>query len=175
MVSAADPSYPLYPIGCILSAGILLPVLLTSFVRQRWNVGVGFLCFWLFFENLTNGINAIIWADNADIKLYVYCDICEYNLSLARVLKQTYTELFTKDSHLQLITDVVKPMATLIITRRLYLITSLQPVTFLDRAAVCRIKTTCTSVTNDAVETPGSCHRLGARLGDPRDSCRTSV
>ncbi|VDB95511.1 unnamed protein product [Peniophora sp. CBMAI 1063] len=48
-----------------------------------------------------------MWADNGDVKLYVYCDIV---------------------SHLSLITGTVKPMATLIITRRLYLITSLQSV-----------------------------------------------
>ncbi|VDB95517.1 unnamed protein product [Peniophora sp. CBMAI 1063] len=106
-MAAADPTYPLYPIACILASAMLLLVLLTSFVRQSWNLGVAFLCFWLFFEVLTAGIDAIVWADNADIKLYVYCDIV---------------------SHMQMITSVVKPMATLIITRRLYLITSLRSV-----------------------------------------------
>lgn len=72
---AIDPTYPLFPIACLLAATMLLLVLLTSFIRLSWNLGVAFLCFWLFFENLTLGIGAIIWADNADIKLYVYCDI----------------------------------------------------------------------------------------------------
>ncbi|VDB95531.1 unnamed protein product [Peniophora sp. CBMAI 1063] len=107
MAGAADPTYPLYPIACFLAAAMLLLVLLTSFIRQTWNLGVAFLCFWLFFENLAGGVNAIIWSDNADIKLYVYCDIV---------------------SHLGIITSVIKPMATLIITRRLYLITSLRSV-----------------------------------------------
>ena len=75
MAAAADPTYPLYPIACILSAIMLLLVLLTSFVRRSWNLGVAFLCFWLFLENLTGGINAVLWSDNIDIKLYVYCDI----------------------------------------------------------------------------------------------------
>ena len=75
MSAAADPSYPSYPIACILAAALLLLVLLTSFIRQTWNFGVATLCFWLFFENLTGGINAIIWVDNADIRFYVYCDI----------------------------------------------------------------------------------------------------
>ena len=75
MAAAVDPTYPLYPIACILSVGMLLLVFLTGFVRQGWNLGVAFLCFWLFFENLTGGINHVIWSDNADIKLYVYCDI----------------------------------------------------------------------------------------------------
>ena len=58
-----------------MASAVLLMVLTTSFIRQRWNLGVTFLCFWLFIENLTTGANAIIWSDNADIKLYVYCDI----------------------------------------------------------------------------------------------------
>ncbi|VDB95776.1 unnamed protein product [Peniophora sp. CBMAI 1063] len=106
-MAAVDPTYPLYPIACLLASVTLLLVLLNSFIRQSWNLGVAFLCFWLFFENLTNGISPILWSDNALIKLYVYCDIV---------------------SHLQEITSVVKPMATLIITRRLYLITNLRSV-----------------------------------------------
>ncbi|KZV65951.1 fungal pheromone STE3G-protein-coupled receptor [Peniophora sp. CONT] len=113
-MATADPTYPLFPIASILAAVVLLLIFLTSFIRQSWNIGVAFLCFWLFFENLANGIKAIIWADNADIKLYVYCDIV---------------------THMQLITFVVKPMATLIITRRLYLITSLQSVELPHKAA----------------------------------------
>ncbi|VDC02197.1 unnamed protein product [Peniophora sp. CBMAI 1063] len=84
---------------------MLLLVLLTSFIRQSWNVGVAFLCFWLFWENLALGINATVWSDTGDIKLYVYCDIA---------------------THVQMIASVVKPMTTLIISRRLYLITSLR-------------------------------------------------
>ena len=73
--AAVDPTYPLYPIANFLASVMLLLVLLTSFVRQSWNLGVAFLCFWLFFECLTDGVNAIIWSDNADVKLYIYCDI----------------------------------------------------------------------------------------------------
>ncbi|KZV69822.1 fungal pheromone STE3G-protein-coupled receptor [Peniophora sp. CONT] len=88
--------------------------MLVARCSRSWNLGVVFLCFWLFFENVTNAANAIVWSDNADIKFYVYCDIV---------------------SHLQVITFVVKPMATLIITRRLYLIASLQSVEILNKAA----------------------------------------
>ncbi|KZV68487.1 hypothetical protein PENSPDRAFT_582281 [Peniophora sp. CONT] len=103
-MGATDPTYPLYPIASIIATGLLLLVLLTSFIRQNWNLGVTFLCFWLLLENLTAAVNAIIWSDNADIKHYIYCDIV---------------------SHLQILTYIVKPMSTLIITRRLYLIASL--------------------------------------------------
>ncbi|VDC04729.1 unnamed protein product [Peniophora sp. CBMAI 1063] len=106
-MAAADPTYPFYPITCIIASAMLLFVFLNSFIRQSWNLGVAFLCFWLFWENLTLGINAIIWSDNATIKLYAYCDVA---------------------SHLLLIASVVKPVATLIISRRLYLITRMQSV-----------------------------------------------
>ena len=75
MMGAADPTYPLYPIASLLAAAMLALVLLTSFIRRSWNLGVAFLCFWLFWENLAFGVDAIIWSDNADVKLYVYCDI----------------------------------------------------------------------------------------------------
>ena len=74
-MGAADPTYPLLPIAKFLAAAMLFLVLLTNFVRQRWNTGLSFLCFWLCLEALADGTNAIIWSDNADIKLYVYCDI----------------------------------------------------------------------------------------------------
>ncbi|KZV65148.1 fungal pheromone STE3G-protein-coupled receptor [Peniophora sp. CONT] len=106
-MGAADPTYPLYPIACILALVMMLLVLATSFVRQSWNLGVTFLCFWLSLENLAQAVNTIIWSDNSDIRLYIFCDIV---------------------SHLQIVTFVVKPMATLMITRRLYLIANLQSV-----------------------------------------------
>ena len=83
-MAAADPTYPLYPIASFLASIMLLLVLLTSFVRQSWNFGVALLCFWLFFENLTNGISAIVWSDNFEIKLYTYCDIGMYELVCPR-------------------------------------------------------------------------------------------
>ncbi|VDC01501.1 unnamed protein product [Peniophora sp. CBMAI 1063] len=102
-MNAVDPTYPLFPIAEVISSAMLLLVLLNSYLRHNWNLGVAFLCFWLFLENLMNAAGAVIWSDNADIKLYAYCDIV---------------------SHLQMIVYVVKPMATLIITRRLYLVIS---------------------------------------------------
>ncbi|VDC04657.1 unnamed protein product [Peniophora sp. CBMAI 1063] len=117
MAKAVDPTYPLYPLASILAAAMIVLVFLTSLIRQSWNLGVALLCFWLFFENLTNGINTIIWADNADVKFYVYCDIV---------------------THLQVVVTVVKPMATLIITRRLYLIASQSPLGLDEDRARCK-------------------------------------
>ena len=70
-----DPTYPLYPIASTIAAAMLFLVLLTSFVRQNWNLGVAFLSFWLLLENVTEAVNTVVWSDNADIKHYIYCDI----------------------------------------------------------------------------------------------------
>ena len=80
---AFDPTYPLYPIACFVAAIMLFLVLLTSFVRQRWNFGVALLCFWLCIENLLGAVNTIIWSDNSNLKLYVYCDIGECDVECA--------------------------------------------------------------------------------------------
>ncbi|KAI0036394.1 pheromone A receptor-domain-containing protein [Vararia minispora EC-137] len=104
---AADPIFPLYTVFSLLGSVLVLLVLTTNFVHQSWNIGVSFLCFWLFCELLTAGINTIIWRDNADLKFYVYCDII---------------------SHLHMVTFIVKPACTLLITRRLYKIASLRSV-----------------------------------------------
>ena len=90
---AADPTYPLYPIFCFVSVVMLFSVLLTSFVRQRWNFGVSSLCFWLFLELLLAAINAILWSDNNDVKFYVYCDIGKSDyVQMQRVARRTRSD-----------------------------------------------------------------------------------
>jgi hypothetical protein len=103
----------------------MLIVLTTCSVRKSWNLGVVFLCFWLFWEDLTLGINAIIWSNNAEIKLYVYCDIGDL---LASLHLPPIDLRINSVTHLQVFAGIVKPGCTLIITRRLYKIASLRAV-----------------------------------------------
>ncbi|KAI0031602.1 GPCR fungal pheromone mating factor, partial [Vararia minispora EC-137] len=95
----ADPSYPLLPIASITCATLLFLLLAKNIVRKSYNLGVTLLSFWLFWELLTLGINAVVWADNANVRLTVYCDIV---------------------SRLQLVTSIAKPACSFIITRKLY-------------------------------------------------------
>ena len=74
-MAAADPTYPLLAVAHCSAAVMMVLVLLTSFVRHNWNLGLTFLCFWLFIESIADGVGCILWPDNADIKHYVYCDI----------------------------------------------------------------------------------------------------
>ncbi|VDC07996.1 unnamed protein product [Peniophora sp. CBMAI 1063] len=90
---------------------------MSNFHRQNWNLSVAFLCFWLLVGTLIDAVNAIIWSDNREIRLYVYCDIV---------------------SHVRMIVFVVRPMATLLILRRLYMIASLQSVELPTRAMYVR-------------------------------------
>jgi hypothetical protein len=131
----ADPTYPLYPVVSFTCAALLLLTLTTNTVRQSWNLGVLFLCFWLFWETLFQGIDAVIWSNNADVKLPVYCDIGAY-YSVIELLIAHINRLLV--SHLEVFTSVVKPACTLIIARRLYKITSSLPIALPTRAEVRR-------------------------------------
>jgi hypothetical protein len=130
---AVDPTYPLYPITCLVCAALLLLLLATDFIRRSFNLGVFFLCFWLFVETLTKGLQAVVWADNAVVKTYVFCDIGKANVS-SRIVAAD--DDFHSVTHLQVFFYVVKPACTLIITRRLYKIASLCSVEPLKRKEV---------------------------------------
>ncbi|KZV64284.1 STE3-domain-containing protein [Peniophora sp. CONT] len=106
-MTATDPTYPFLPVMCILASVLLLSMLLNGLIRQNWNIGVAFLCFWLLVDNIIYAVNTIAWSDNYTIKFYVYCDIA---------------------THLQCISSVAKPMATFLIARRLFIIVSLRSV-----------------------------------------------
>ena len=130
---AYDPTYPLLTVAYFLSAAMLSLVLLTNFVRHNWNLGVTFLCVWLLLEALADGADTIIWSDNAEIKLYVYCDIGSCSALSLRVRQLTTHRVV---SRLRLAVFVAKPMATLTIVRRLYLIANLQSVDLPSKAVV---------------------------------------
>ncbi|KAJ7226850.1 pheromone A receptor-domain-containing protein [Mycena pura] len=104
---AVDPTYPLYPILCIVSAVFMFLILSHSFIRQSWNLAVTLLCIGLFLDNLTHGINAVVWRDNADIKVPVYCDII---------------------SRLQFFMNFLPSICSLLITRKLYIISTMRDV-----------------------------------------------
>ncbi|KAJ7712971.1 pheromone A receptor-domain-containing protein [Mycena olivaceomarginata] len=104
---AFDPTYPLYPILSIVAAFFMFLILSHSLIRQSWNLAVTFLCIGLFFDNLTHGINAVVWRDNADIKVPVYCDLV---------------------SRLQFLMNFLPSITSLLITRRLHIISTLRDV-----------------------------------------------
>lgn len=67
-------AYPALPVMAFVSSALLVLILVTSAVRRSWNMGVTALCFCVLIENFMGGIETIVWKDNADIKLYVFCD-----------------------------------------------------------------------------------------------------
>ncbi|KAI0316927.1 pheromone A receptor-domain-containing protein [Amylostereum chailletii] len=102
-----DPTYPLVPILNIVSACLVLFSLLNRSIHHHWNIGVGLLGAWVFVEDLIGGIDSIVWADNADDKSPIWCDI---------------------SSHISVGFDVAVPARSLVITRRLFKITRLRSV-----------------------------------------------
>ena len=88
-----------------------------------------------FYNNITFGVEAILWSDNSDLKLYAYCDIGEAVL-FPGLQQWAFLIHFPPATHLRIITYIVKPMSTLIISRRLHLIASLQSVELPSATAV---------------------------------------
>ncbi|VDB88613.1 unnamed protein product [Peniophora sp. CBMAI 1063] len=91
--------YPAIPILGFISSTLLLLVLLTSIERRSWNFGLTVLSFCICVENFFGSIETIIWRNDAEIRYYGFCDFI---------------------SHWQMFTSVVKPAATLVITRSLH-------------------------------------------------------
>jgi hypothetical protein len=119
---AVDPTYPLLPVLSIICSTLLFVVLTTNLAHERWNLGVLTLCFWLFIENLITGVSTIVWSDNADIKALVYCDIGRRRFLLIKPLGLPSTIV----THVQMLTFIIKPACSLVITRRLSKIASLR-------------------------------------------------
>ena len=98
------------------------------------------------------------------------CTLCFASLSS---LILSYTTV----SHLQVLTIVVKPMATLIITRRLYLIVSMQTIEIPSQAAVCILDSNVLEAQRAELSSEKS--RINTRMdvgrGDPFVSCRAPL
>ncbi|KAI0317104.1 pheromone A receptor-domain-containing protein [Amylostereum chailletii] len=101
-----DPTYPLIPVVSLIAAFLMLLTILTN-VYQTWNAGVLMLCTWLFLSDLIEGVEAIIWSNNADNKAPVWCDI---------------------SSRVSLASNVGSAACSLVITRRLFHIACLRTV-----------------------------------------------
>lgn len=72
-----DPAYPLVPTANLIACALVVFPLF-HMVNRSWNTGVFILALWLLLINLTNGINTIIWSNDAKDKAPVWCDICTY-------------------------------------------------------------------------------------------------
>ena len=132
MSAPTDPTYPLLPLAGFVASALLLPVLLSSIARESWNLGVIFLCVSLIFQNFIFAINAVLWRNNADMKLFVYCEMSKrLNTYGSHTLLTHFVASF-----LRMATDIVKPMSTLIIMRRLYAIASLHSADISSQSAV---------------------------------------
>lgn len=68
-----DPTYPAVPIANLSCFIFILVVLPWQF--KNWNLGVSIGAIWTGLNCLAMGINTIIWRDNVDFRVPVWCDI----------------------------------------------------------------------------------------------------
>ena len=68
------PGYPAIPVTAFISSALLLLVLITSLERRSWNFGLTMLCFCVFIENFFGAIETVVWRNDAEIRLLVFCD-----------------------------------------------------------------------------------------------------
>lgn len=68
--------YSEIPILSFISAALaLVPLIWYLHARNIAAVAIGI---WLSIANLTYAVDALVWADNANIAASVWCDICEF-------------------------------------------------------------------------------------------------
>lgn len=67
--------HPEIPVLCFVSVTLSLAPLFW-YLRAR-NIAALAIGIWLSITNLTYAVNALAWAENADIKASVWCDICK--------------------------------------------------------------------------------------------------
>ena len=77
-----DPTFPLAPIVNFLSAILaLLPLFTNALHSGSLNIAIVAFAVWTSVECVTTGVNSIIWSDNVNNLVPVWCDISESSFS----------------------------------------------------------------------------------------------
>jgi hypothetical protein len=79
-----NPTYPLVPVCNVIAAVLVLLPLKQLF--HAWNVGLCVLSVWLFLACLSMTVSTIVWKNNVDLVLPVFCDIGESCMFHSRFL-----------------------------------------------------------------------------------------
>jgi len=119
--------YPLTPLGCF--AGVLMSLAPLPLQLQTWNTGVFSLGLWLAVLNLCRFVNTVVWHDNVNNVAPIWCDISEsFQFCIFHVLSKPQQNFY---AGIKVFTagEVAVRACTLVICRRLYLITSSHGVT----------------------------------------------
>ena len=82
--------YPLAPIGSFF--GIIMSVVpvASHLGFHSWNVGIWMYAFWIGTMNIANFVDTIVWRDNVNIVIPVWCDIGEVT-SLSHYAMHTHS------------------------------------------------------------------------------------
>ena len=113
---ASNP-YPLLPI--FFAIGTVLPLVPIPFQLQSWNTGIVSYASWCAVLCFFHLLNSIIWHDNVDDVAPVLCDISTYYSS---GLGMRFTD-YCSGTHIYIGAGVALRSCSLVINRRLYMIT----------------------------------------------------
>lgn len=69
-----DPTYPLMPV--LNFVGGICALVPFPWMLQSWNVGAAALSIWVSLKCLNSFINMVVWRDNWELQVPVFCDIC---------------------------------------------------------------------------------------------------
>ncbi|KLO14101.1 fungal pheromone STE3G-protein-coupled receptor [Schizopora paradoxa] len=67
--------YPITPIGDFIGFVLSVLPLLSHRRMQSWNIGIWMYAFWIGSMNFSNFVKTIIWHDNYEIVIPVWCDL----------------------------------------------------------------------------------------------------
>lgn len=73
--------YPVLPAGAFIAASLVL--IPASWLWRAGHVPTLSLVAWLFTLNIINGVNSLVWSDDAIERVPIWCDICERLVSKA--------------------------------------------------------------------------------------------
>ena len=73
--------YPLVPVVNIVSAVLIMLSMINASARRSWNTGVLMLGTWVLVMCIIIAVDAIVWADNANDSVPVWCDISMFSMN----------------------------------------------------------------------------------------------
>lgn len=117
-----DPTYPLVPVANLIALLLILVSFFTSALRS-WNTGVHLFAIWVAIQSFIRAVNSIIWSNTSANVAPVWCDISKSHFRLQKHYSQLTILTATR---IDVAASVGLSACSLVITRRLFLISQLE-------------------------------------------------
>lgn len=117
--------YPITPIGDFVGFILSILPLVSHRQMQAWNIGIWVCAFWVGSMNFSNFLKTIVWHNNVDIVIPVWCDIGKITfLSVDLLHVPHFCRLVTK---LQVGAGIGVPACTTVLALHLFRIARMRP------------------------------------------------